>query len=583
MNRALFSSACVWLVLALGACSSSEPDDPQPSGGSSGTSTSGGSGAGGSGGGQAGSGGGAGPKGGSAGSSGSGAPGGAGSGTGGGSAGSGVQGGTGASGGSGNPGGSGAQGGTGATGGAGGAPEGGTSGGPAAGTGGTPEQYDEPELVTSSQSAYWMEGTLTEVTSGNADVTVADTQTFQTWDGFGGTFNEVGWAMLSLLDAGERDRALKLMFGLNGARFAFGRVPIGSSDYALERYSLNENANDYTMAMFSVDHDKENLIPYIQAALAIKSDVRLWASPWSPPTWMKDNGAFDGGNMKSDAMTLSAHALYLAKFVEEYAKLGITIEAIHPQNEPGYETRYPSCLWTAALMNQYIRDYLGPTFEERGLTAKIYLGTMSNADAGKDGTIISTVTADLATMNFVKGFGLQWNMISSIAGLKSRNLPIVQSEHKCGNYPWETATFNAQTPPNDHAYGVESWGLIRDWIVAGATAYSAWNMVLDKDGHNLDTERPWPQNALLWVDRSAKTLHVTPAYYVFRHLSEFVEPGAQRVGTTGGDALAFKNPDGSLVVALFNQGGAKRTTVSIGGKLVQFDMPGNGWATVNPK
>jgi glucosylceramidase len=208
---------------------------------------------------------------------------------------------------------------------------------------------------------------------------------------------------------------------------------------------------------------------------------------------------------------------------------------------------------------------------------------MSNADAGKDGTILSTVTGDSAAMAFVKGFGLQWNMISSVSGLRSHDLPIVQTEHKCGNYPWETATFNANQPPNDHAYGVESWNLIVDWISAGATSYSAWNMVLDVAGKNIDTMRPWPQNALLVVDRSAKTLRPTAAYYAFRHLSQFVDPGAQRVGTTGGSALAFKNPDGTLVAAIYNSGGAKQSIVAIGGKNVQFDMPGNGWATVNLK
>jgi glucosylceramidase len=296
---------------------------------------------------------------------------------------------------------------------------------------------------------------------------------------------------------------------------------------------------------------------------------------------MKDNNAIDGGNMRDDAMILSAHALYLAKFVEEYAKIGITIEAIHPQNEPGYETRYPSCLWTAELINRYIRDYLGPTFRDRNVPAEIFLGTMSNADAGQDGTIISTVTGDSATMAFVKGFGLQWNMISSVGGLRSRSLPILQTEHKCGNYPWDTATFNANTAPNDYAYGVESWGLIRDWLVSGVTSYSAWNMVLDTDGKNSDMMRPWPQNAPLIVDRAARTLTVTPAYHVFRHVSQFADPGAVRVATQGGDALAFKNPDGSLVVALYNSGGARQFSVSLGGTRVQFDMPGNGFATVN--
>lgn len=112
---------------------------------------------------------------------------------------------------------------------------------------------------------------------------------------------------------------------------------------------------------------------------------------------------------------------------------------------------------------------------------------------------------------------------------------------------------------------MESWGLIRDWIKAGVNSYSAWNMVLDTAGKNLDSQRPWPQNALLTVDTQTKTLRVTPVYHVFRHVSQYVDPGATRVGTTGGDALAFKNPDGTLVTSLHNSGNsAKATTRAVG-------------------
>jgi glucosylceramidase len=461
-----------------------------------------------------------------------------------------------------------------------------SGGAPSGGSGGAATPLIEPKLVTSAKDAFWKEGMLTEVTSGAADTTVNDSSVQQSWDGFGGTFNEAGWKVLSLLSAADRDRAIQLLFGVDGAHFAYGRVPIGASDYANDRYTLDETKGDYTMEKFSIERDKQALIPFIKAALALRSDLHLWASPWTPPTWMKDNGAMDGGNMKDDAQTLTAHALYLSKFVEEYGKEGVKIEAIHPQNEPGYETRYPSCLWTPELMTKFIRDYLGPTFTTRNVTAQIFLGTMSNADAGKDGTIISTVTGDAGASKFIKGFGLQWNMINSVASLKSRNVPIVQSEHKCGNYPWNPAgfpMFDPDKPANDYAYGVESWGLIRDWVKAGVNVYSAWNMVLDKAGKNLDSMRPWPQNALLTIDTAAKTLTVTPAYYVFRHVSQFVDPGAKVVGTAGGEALAFKNPDGTIVTVLYNSGAAKKSIVSIGGKLLQFDMPANGWATVNWK
>ncbi len=462
----------------------------------------------------------------------------------------------------------------------------GTGGGSAGAAGTAP--IVEAKLVTSGPDAFWQMATWTEASGGAADVTVNDASVAQTFDGFGGTFNEKGWSVLSLLSESERDRAIRLLFDAqDGARLRFGRIPIGASDYALSAYTENETAGDLTMQNFSITRDKEHLIPYVKAALAINPNLHLWGTPWTPPTWMKDNGAMNGGNMKDDPDLLQALALYIAKWVQAYAAEGIEIEVIHHQNEPGYTTNYPSCLWTAPLFAKFISTYLGPTFTSQNVTSQIYVGTMSNADSGKDGTILSTVTADAQAMMYVKGFGLQWNMIDSVAGLKARNLPIVQTEHKCGNYPWNPSGFPAFNPdkaPNDYAYGVESWGYIRAWIEAGTTQYSAWNMVLDTAGKNLDSVRAWPQNALMTVDTTAKTLTVTPAYYVFRHVSQYVDPGAKVVGTTGGDALAFKNPDGTLVAVVHNTGSsAKSMTVAIGGKQLQFMVPANGFATVNPQ
>jgi glucosylceramidase len=130
---------------------------------------------------------------------------------------------------------------------------------------------------------------------------------------------------------------------------------------------------------------------------------------------------------------------------------------------------------------------------------------------------------------------------------------------------------------------VESWTYIRDAIKKGkVAAYNAWNMVLDKSGLGNDTSRDWKQDALLVAD-SGK-VNPTPAYYVFRHVSQYVVPGATVVGTTGGDAVAFKNPDGSLVAVMYNSGAANSNyVVSIGGKKFQFAMPANGWATAKYK
>lgn len=444
-------------------------------------------------------------------------------------------------------------------------------------------------LVTSAPEAYWStDGLLTEVTGGNADVLVDDASIAQTWEGFGGAFNELGWQDLSLLGDADRAQALDLLFGADGARLAFGRIPIGASDYALDRYTDDEvpgGGTDYALTQFSIARDLMALIPFVKAAQAVKPNIRLWASPWTPPTWMKEGPfstgslptPFDGGSMRGDDATLAAYAQYLIAFVQAYAQQGITIEAVSAQNEPSYTGTYPTCAWSRATYTTFIGQHLGPAIAAAGLTTKIVLGTFNGG--GSDPDIVGGVMGDDVARGYVGALGYQWGMESRVGAAKGYDLPIWQTEHKCGNYPWQMP-FDAAAAPNDQAYAVESWGLIRDWIKAGATAYSAWNMVLDPGGAGIDSTRVWPQDALLVVDPATRVLTATPAYYVFRHFSRFVAPGAKVVATTGGDAVGFKNPDGSIVVVVYDAGAAKTLTVSIAGKKLQFAMPGHGWATI---
>ena len=439
----------------------------------------------------------------------------------------------------------------------------------------------KPRFVSSGENAYWQTGTVMDMTSGTADVTINESSMQQVWDGFGGTFNEAGWDALSVLDATERDRAIQLLFGQDGTRFTYGRIPIGASDYGISRYTLNETSGDYQMTSFSLTRDKMRLIPYIKAALALNPNIKMWGSPWTPPPWMKDNNAYDRGNMKNDAQTLGAFALYLSKFVEEYGKEGIPIWAVHPQNEPGYLQDYPSCGWSGSQMANFIKTHLGPTFMQRNITAEIWMGTLSNGSV--DPGIAQAVMADAGAKPFIKGFGMQWNTRSSAASFISMyGLPVMQTEHQCGNFPSGQANYNSTPAPNDHAYGIESWGLIRDWINTGVRSYLAWNMVLDTMGTNLDRVRQWNQNALLVVDRSARRLKVTAAYYVFRHFAQFVDPGARRIAISGNDAFAFKNPDGSVVAVMYNSGGSARTvTLQVrSGTLARFSIPARGWASL---
>lgn len=475
-------------------------------------------------------------------------------------------------------------------------------GGAVDGAGGS-APVDEPTLTTSNETEGWIEGDVT-VGGSAATVTVNDTQTYQNWHGFGGSFNEKGWVALKALSQAERERAIRLLFSsTEGAGFTFGRIPIGASDYAHNdpddpengRYSLDDlpdgTTTDFEMNHFSLDRDRIDLIPYIKAALAVKPDIRFWGSPWSPPSWMTVKGPtepspgaaefdMDGRAMRSEAEYLDAHALYLAKFVEEYEKEGIYVEAVHPQNEPGYAQNYPSCAWPNNLLTTYIANHLGPLFKSRLPDREIWLGTMSNPTSD---SIVKDVMGNATAKAYVSGISLQWGMgdgNNPTTYASQYGVPIMQSEHKCGNYPWTTATYKS-VAPNDYAYGEESWGLIKNWLQKGVNSYLAWNMVLDQTGRSIDTTRPWSQNSLLVADTSG-TLKLTVTYYIFRHLAQYVEPGAVRVGTSGGDALAFKNPDGSIVTILHNAGNsASQQTLSVGGTMVQFQIPAKGWATVN--
>jgi glucosylceramidase len=499
--------------------------------------------------------------------------------------------------------------------GAGGAPPVGMAGsgpGTAGSGGGAVVTPNLPPLVTSAPGAYWKtDGTLTDSTAA-ATVTVNDTAAAQKWDGFGAAFNEIGWNVLTSADM--KTQAIKLLFSAtDGANFAWGRIPMGASDYAMIRYTPEDNAGadpapnsgetnrpakDTALANFSLARDKMYLIPYVKAAQGVKPDLHFWASPWTPPVWMKTGYAgsasgstapkkpsyYDGGNMSSDAAILTAYAQYYTKFVQGYKDEGINIELVSPQNEPGYEQNYPSCLWDKATYTSWVGKYLGPAMKTLGV--RVMLGTLSNAgDAGRNDLDISTaLLADATAKSMVSVVGVQWGVLDKVVGGTTfSGLPIWATEHRCGNYPWTTATYNSTQAPNDQAYGVESWGYIRDAITKGkVTSYSAWNMVLDKSGLGNDTTRDWKQDALLVADGGK--VNTTPAYDVFRHFSQYVTPGATVVGTTGGDAVAFKNPDGSIVAVMFNSGAANASyVVAIGGKKVSFAMPANGWATVKVK
>jgi glucosylceramidase len=259
----------------------------------------------------------------------------------------------------------------------------------------------------------------------------------------------------------------------------------------------------------------------------------------------------------------------------------------------------PSCafgptqdLETAMSYNQpvtlgtFIDAYLFPGLDAAGLDTQVWLGTFANP------AFVDDYWSDMMTQRSadrIVGAGLQWDTRAFVQEVFAGGYLVMQSEHQGGNYPfvYDQATspedadrdsFLAEMAPNNHAYGEESWDLLKSWIDEGVHAYNAWNLVLDNYGWALNEVRLWPQNAMLTVDANDGTLRVTPYYYVMRHVAQYVEVGATRVGIEG-DALAFQNPDNS-VVAILRTTEAGTGTLSIDGTLLRYEASGSGWVTV---
>jgi glucosylceramidase len=439
-------------------------------------------------------------------------------------------------------------------------------------------------VYVSTTSSFFTEHPVTDAGSAMPDITVYPDKNRQTIEGFGGCFNEKGWEALLALSREERLAVMRRIFDpVDGLGFSVCRVPIGANDYALDRYTLNETMFDYEMMHFSIERDRTRLIPFIKEAMSIQPKLRLWASAWTPPTWMKDNRKFDSGTFLDDPKIYQAYALYLLKFIRAYRAEGLPVEAVAVQNEPGTLTDYPSCDWTAIQYLIFIRDYLGPLFQNEGMHDAIMLGTFNQPKLLDH---MLTVLLDPNARRFVSLGGMQWDSLSFIDHLKvtAPGLTVWQTETDCGNWFW-LPTFDPDKPQNDFVYAGFTWEKIRDWLKAGVTVYELWNMVLEPDGKSIDAKRPWPQNCLITVDSAAHVVHYTPLFGAIGSFSRFVPPGSRLVETEGlsveAEVIAFTDPAERVVVVLYNR---KEVPVSVKVQVRRtvhvVNMPSQSFATL---
>ena len=365
----------------------------------------------------------------------------------------------------------------------------------------------------------------------------------QVIDGWGGCFNERGWKAMEVLSPSEREKLLRNLFDVKeGLNLNINRTPIGASDYAITLYSLDESPGDFTMQHFSIDRDKERLIPYIKAALAVRPDMKLWGVPWSPPSWMKDNNNLVAGKIKDDDQTLDALALYFVRYVQAYKATGVEINMVMPQNEPNIASNYTSCLWTGEQMAKFVGYHLGPAFRKQNLTTSIFLGTFNDSGRGGYAFWVGPSMQDPTVRQYVGGIGCQWSGATTMAETHFLfpDLKVIQSEAECG-----------KPNTNDWAFGEKQFELAKKWFGAGASVNTIWNLVLDETG--LSTAN-WAQCSPVVVDSKTKAVTYTPFYYCYKHFAHYVHPGAHVLAaqSSWGDKVAFVNPDGEVVVVMGN-------------------------------
>lgn len=488
-------------------------------------------------------------------------------------------------------------------------------------------------MVTTTESSPWTVAPGYDAAfEGEAESLTIDLDAVgQTVQGFGTAFSELSYEALSYLSDQDRNDIMRELFAPGvGASFNINRTPLGASDFALEYYSYDDVDGDFSMEHFSIDHDRNTLIPLIKAALAQNPEMKIWASPWCPPSWMKTNkhyatrpmfnmrrlidaaaprpggapgqrprqgqggGAMTEGQQAEAARAerdlsntitdngikpeqigsegmdmftqepeyLKAYALYFQKYVQAYKDEGIPIYMVMPQNEPNSAQWYPSCVWTAqGLLN--FQKCLVPAMKEIGV--EVMHGTMERADWKQ----ADTVLRDPVVGPDIKGVAFQWAGSAALPEIHKRypGLTMVMSEHQCHNGRNSWADFE------------HSWELLKFYMDNGVAIYDYWNLALKVNGVST---WGWSQNSLICVDKDARTYTYNPEYYLMKHISHYVKPGAVYLGCEGyGDVLAFRNPDGKVVVLVDEKEGRKlNLDITVGKKTVKVNIPANSLSTV---
>lgn len=404
----------------------------------------------------------------------------------------------------------------------------------------------------------------------------ASTQ-FQTIDGFGASFTDSSaWLFDRKLTPQQRKDALKMLFDpRDGIGLNILRQPMGASDFATEQYSYDDvptGEQDPKLAKFSIEHDRAYIIPLLKEALALNPNLKIIASPWSPPGWMKTSQSMIQGALLPEAYPEFAN--YFVKFIKAYADAGVPIYAITMQNEPLYlPGNYSGMNMTAVEQAAILRDYLGPALRDSGLKTKIFV-----FDHNWD--LIEyplRVLSDPKAATFVAGTATHCygGVVTAQSELHNRfpDKEIWMTE--CSGGDWQKGNLLEQQA----RLVINS---TRNW----AKAVVLWNLALDQN-HQPFLGGCTNCRGIVTVNHAVSPAQVVPTvdYTTLAHFSKFVRLGARRIASNSFDQgsledVAFQNPDGSIVLVVLNSSGSSLPfNIAWRGEFASYKLPAGAVAT----
>jgi glucosylceramidase len=430
-------------------------------------------------------------------------------------------------------------------------------------------------------------------------ISVDPSRSYQRMDGFGASITDSSASLLAHLDPAVRRRAMRSLFKDDGLSFL--RQPMGASDFVDgDHYTYDDVApgrTDYGMRHFSIAHDRRQILPLLREALALNPKLKVMATPWSPPAWMKTNQSLIGGRLIDSPRIYAAYARYFVEFVKAYRRAGVPIYAVTVQNEP--QNRNPSGYPGAAVpvaQEAKLIDALGPALRRAGLETKIFGYDHNWAEHPND--IASTPPGEDPETEYpsdlVKTSAGRWiagTAFHCYAGDQTRQTALHDAfPHKGVWFTECSGSHGPSDPPAQVFSDTLKWharnlvlGVPRNW---GKTVVN-WNLALDPSGgpHNGGCDTC---TGVVTVG-PGDTVTENAEYFTLGHLARFVRPGAVRIastsfGTTGWNGqvmdAAFRNRDGSTALVVHNENDDPRTfAVAEGDWSFEYTLPGGALAT----